>query len=311
MAERAPTRSPPRSLRAPAGRVEAIARFRQLDRYRVEREWRRYEGTAQRELIRELRRHFLARHPPVGPGPALEIGPGPGRFSADVGDREHPRVLADLALEALRQARRRLAEAPAPPAGTTHLVRADARDLPFRSESFSLVVLMGNVLGFAGPDAERCLAGAIDRLRPGGELLLELVAGGGERSRYLHRLPVGAVRRLLAAPPSAVLPRIAREGFAPGAPGRAEAKPFRRVPWPGWGTRLERAGLESTEVLAVAPATGSEPELVEAVRADDRAWRHLLEIEEAVGRSPARHPSAAALLVAVRRPGRTPGRSLP
>jgi hypothetical protein len=39
------------------------------------------------------------------------------------------------------------------------------------------------------------------------------------------------------------------------------------------------------------------------VRPDPAAWRRLLEVEEAVGRSVARHPGASALLVAAERVG--------
>jgi len=74
---------------------------------------------------------------------------------------------------------------------------------------------------------------------------------------------------------------------------------------------LESEGLEIEETLAVAPALGADPERVAAVRPDPAAWRRLLELEELLGRAPARWENAAALLVAARRPplGAGPGRT--
>jgi hypothetical protein len=56
------------------------------------------------------------------------------------------------------------------------------------------------------------------------------------------------------------------------------------------------------EAMAVAPALGFDPERIAAVRPVPRAWTHLLEVEEALGRIPERWEGAAAMMVALRRP---------
>ena len=97
--------STPRPRRAPAGREppdgRALDRFREADAYRARREWLRYEGTGQRDLYRELRERFLARHA-ADTGWTLDVGSGPGRFLPSVGGTRTRKVAIDLSLEMLR-----------------------------------------------------------------------------------------------------------------------------------------------------------------------------------------------------------------
>ncbi len=289
-------------------RHRARDRFLHLDAYRVEREWRRYEGTPQRELFRELRARFLERHRSPG-GWALDIGPGPGRFTPLVGAAGTRRVLLDLSPEMLREASRRL-RAASPAEERPDLVRGDAAHPPFKTERFDEVVVLGNTIGFAESEAGRVLDEAARLLRTGGTLVAETVADTGERSRYLARLPPGAVRRLLAAPINAVRPRVEREGFRPEPPS-PKASAFRRVGEGEARERLGRGNVEITELMAVAPALGNDPERLAAARLEPIAWRHLLELEEVLGRTAPRRARAAALLVGGRKTegvptGRTP-----
>jgi hypothetical protein len=285
----------------------ARERFLDLDRYRVEREWQRYQGTPQRDLFRQLRERFLRRHG-VGSGWAVEIGPGPGRFSPLIGGPGTRRLLLDLSLEMLRKARETWPRGPDLPV-FPGFVRGDGTHPPLRVGAFRQVVALGNPLGFSGEAAEQFLGATLALLAPGGTLLLETVAGGGERSRYLARLPPKAVQRLLAAPVLAVRPRVEREGFQPlGDPDDAR-KEFRRFGLAELLPELQRRGLEVVEAMAVAPMVGSEPERIAAVRSEPASWAHLLELEELIGRGPARHRRAAALLVAARRPDVGPDHS--
>lgn len=272
-------------------------RFRRLDPYRVAREWQRYEGTAQRDLFRELRRRFLRRHAEAA-GPIADVGSGPGRFSDDIGPSDAPRVLVDLSDEALREARGR-DRAVRRSRGPWHYVRGDARAPPLRPGRFGTVVLFGNVLGFAGPDGERVLDHCLSLAAPDGVVLIESVAGPGERSRYLGRLPPGAVRRAMRAPPSWLGRRIGVEGFAREPPRkRSESESFLR-----WGPEelreaLLRRSFAVREILAVAPLLGADPLRAEAVRQDPESWDRLLALEEQLGAAPPRVRAAAAFLVA-------------
>jgi SAM-dependent methyltransferase len=284
--------------RAPRGRTGRPSpqreRFEHLDPYRVDREWQRYEGTAQRDLFRELRNRFLARHAAVGRW-VVDVGSGPGRFLPHLGSEGAGRVALDLSFEMLRRVARKGRRPP-------HLVRGDGLAPPFVRGGFAEVAVLGNAIGFAGEGAETFLDSVGDLVRPNGILLLEVVAGPGERSRYLSRLPRTSLARLLRAPVRAVVARADREGFAPESVRRKENGAFRRFAPQALGERYRSAGWEVRETLAIAPALGAVPEALEAVRLDAKAWAHLTELEEAVGRRPERWPRAAAVLLALAPP---------
>lgn len=281
-----------------SGPSEAHARFLRLDLARAEREWQRYEGTPQRDLFRELRERFLARHARAV-GWALDAASGPGRFSRLLGTAASRRVAFDLSPSMLRVGRERApAGAPENPAEP---VRGDALRPPFAPSAFGEIALLGNALGFEGADGPALLDAVEALLAPEARLLVEIAPGPGERSGYLARLPPGAVRRLLAAPAAAVVPRVEREGFRREAERHEEGE-FRR-----WGVselraRWDRAGWTVREVVAVAPALGPDAGRIAAVAAEPKAWSRLLELEELLGRKAARWPDAAAVLMAVERP---------
>jgi Methyltransferase domain len=272
----------------------ASERFRSLDAYRVRREWERYEGTAQRDLFRTLRARFLARHPGPG-GWALDLGSGPLRFTAALGLKDARRVALDLSAAMLRFRGPSIVP-------STDRVRGDAARPPFAKRSATTVAVIGNTLGFAGDSADAVLDQAIGLTAPGGVLLLEIAPGPGERSRYLARLPTSSVARLLRSPVGAVLPRLTREGFEIERVRRAEPGEFRRFAVPEIVRRLAQERWRIREVLVVAPSLGPDATALEAVARDAKAWSHLLELEEEVGRNPARWPAAAAILAAAEAP---------
>jgi SAM-dependent methyltransferase len=287
-----------RDPRRPSGRTPGPAsareRFRGLDAYRVGREWQRYEGTAQRDLFRELRVRFLGRHAAPG-GWVVDVGSGPGRFLPFLGSSTSRRLALDLSLEALREVRRRGGD-------SADLVRGDGLFPPLVRGKFEEVSALGNAVGFAGENAAGLLSQLDALIAPGGTLVIEVVAGPGERSRYLSRLPVGALVRLLRSPVLAVVVRAEREGFAP-EPRRHRGSTFQRMDPFRLEERYRTMGWDVREVLAVAPGLGAAPDAAAAVRRDPKAWSHLLALEEALGREPERWRRAAALLLAVSRPG--------
>jgi SAM-dependent methyltransferase len=298
----APDPSSPRSARE---------RFLETDRYRADREWQRYEGTAQRDLYRQLRERFLSRHArPVAW--VLDVGSGPGRFTAAMGpDPATRRVALDIAREMLRQLPTRWR-----PRGAgeqlPHRVRADGARPPFRERAFGTVGALGNILGFAAEGSDPFFDALLTLLAPGGTLLLEVAPGPGERSRYLHRLPPGTVTRLFRSPSRAVALRVGREGYAAEPRRRKIPGEFRRIDPVELSGQLEGLGFQVEEVMAVAPALGPEAGRIEAIRNDAKAWDHLLEVEEAIGRAPERWPNAAAVLLAATapaEPGAPPERS--
>lgn len=307
-ARRLPTTRPARPARVALGRSRrsgppppARERFLGTDRYRADREWQRYEGTAQRDLFLELRQRFLSRHRPAARR-VLDVGSGPGRFTARLGAGPGVRRVAlDIGWEMLVQLRGHW-PASASPVLLPDLVRGDAVRPPFASESFDLVAGLGNLLGFAGQESDRLFEGLLRLLAPGGTLLLEVAPGPGERSRYLHRLPTTGLARLLRSPPRWVAARVEREGFTEEPRRRKDPGEFRRVVPEELRDRLVQRGYRVEEILAVAPALGPDPARAGAVERDPKAWTHLLELEEALGRVPDRWSPAAAVLVAATAP---------
>jgi hypothetical protein len=274
----------------------AHERFLAADDYRVAREWARYEGTAQRDLFRELRRRFLTRHASRVAW-ALDAGSGPLRFTSAVGGEGSRRVALDLSVAMLRYAPP--GPRPGPDLGIDR-VRGDVGRPPFAPRSFGVLALLGNTLGFAGADSRHMLDVALDLVAPGGTVLAEIAPGTGEHSRYLTRLPRTAVGRLLRSPTSIVLGRVGREGFALDPPRRDEPGDFERYDPSRLSRALSAQGCVVEETIAIAPALGSYPEYVETVRRDPKAWERLLTLEEALGRDPKRWPNAAAVLLAVK-----------
>jgi hypothetical protein len=266
----------------------------------VEREWLRYEGTPQRDLFRELRLRFLARHAATPGGWTLDVGSGPLRFTSSIGGAGPRHVALDLSEEMLRW------ESPGRGVGARapiDRVRGDGVRPPFPPHSFCTVALLGNALGFAGRRSPDLLASSLGLIAPAGTLLIEIAPGPGEHSRYLTRLPQGAVGRLLRSPVPLVERRVQAEGFREDPVRRAEPGEFARWDPRELATEIGRRGFEVRETLAVAPALGSHPERVASVHPDAKAWSHLLELEERLGRDPDRWPGAAAVLLAASRRG--------
>jgi len=223
----------------------------------------------------------------------VDLGSGPGRFTAELGRPGDPHVAVDLSREALG----RIPDDPA-----IDRIRADARRPPLASGTFALVALLGNALGFAGEEGGGLLEAAEALVRPGGLLLVEIAPGPGERSRYLARLPPRVVARLLRAPVGAAVPRVEREGFDPEPARKRSPGTFARWEAPALLDRWSGAGWVPAETIAVAPGLGPDAARLEAVRADPKAWGHLLELEERLGRPAPRWKRAAAVLLAVERP---------
>lgn len=292
-----PRRRPAVQRSPPPTDGRGVARFRDLDRYRVEREWARYEGNPLRDLFRELRARFVRRHL-VGSGWVLDVGAGPGRFTPLLGAGGARPIVLDLSLEMVRRARRSLKHVPGAPGA---FVRADAAHPPFRSGSVASVAALGNVVGYMPSFGWPSMEPLAPLVAPSGLVLLEIVPGFGERSVYLTRLPPGAVARALRSPTSWVVQRVEKEGFARVLPEGRRDHGFRRLavdplladPPKGW---------QLLEAMAVAPALGFDMDRLGAIQRDPASWKKLLRLEEELGRAPDRWPHAAALLLALSAP---------
>jgi len=278
----------------------AVERFRAADAYRARREWQRYEGTGQRDLFRELRERFLARHA-VETGWVLDVGSGPGRFLPWVGGPRTRKVALDVSREMLGLIPRAWQTA-SHDRPTPDRILGNAVTPPLARGAWAEVAVLGNTIGFSGRFAAPLLEELQQLVAPGGALLMELAPSAGERSQYLARLPSSALTRLLRAPLAVVLGRLDREPFRPEPPRHETPRAFRRFAVGEIERRLRARGWELRERMAVAPALGPDAERISAVREDPKAWARLLDLEEEVGHRSERWPGAASVLVAARRP---------
>jgi len=106
--------------------------------------------------------------------PVLDVGCGGGRHSILLQERGLAVTGVDLAPELLDLARRRW-DARHPGREGPTWMNGDMRDLPCAGP-FALAILLDETLGVFDDDADhlRTLSGVVDRLRPGGRVVLEL-----------------------------------------------------------------------------------------------------------------------------------------
>lgn len=116
---------------------------------------------------------LIERQVPLQGRRVLDLACGPGRHAAQFARRGASVVGFDLSMPLLSRARHRQG----PP---LDLVRGDMRRLPFRPESFDLVVNLFTSFGYFADDAQHALVlhGAAQVLRPGGVFVLDYLNAG-------------------------------------------------------------------------------------------------------------------------------------
>ena len=252
----------------------------------VDRERRRYSGSAWRRLVGELRSRFLTQRLPTGPGWVLELGPGPGRFTPEILGSGARVVAVDLSLPMLRGLGRRL---PAQRGGgRLRRVRAAGEHLPFGEGAFRAAVAYGNLLGFAGYDGGRLLGELARVVRPGGVLLLDVASPAAATSEFLSlAAEQRLLRRVLRDPDFFFLTNVASPVdriHLPYAPKRLQYWEFDFYTPRGAEEALNRSGFRTADRMAVGAIAAYRERIAAIARRDPRAWRNLIATEEKVGR---------------------------
>ncbi|MDE1819696.1 MAG: class I SAM-dependent methyltransferase [Euryarchaeota archaeon] len=270
-------------------------RFLSAGRYEVEREWRRLEGTPQRDLLRTLRERFLRRSFPT-PLPegrwAVEVGPGPGRFTPVLAETSAQLLLVDLSREMLRAAavRRERGLGSRGRRATLALVLGDATAWPVRPGTIERLTAIGNVVGFSGDRAEGILRELSASLAPGGEIVVESVCPTTTLPKFAARWRRDTRAPVLAGDPELRLRPLLGQGWerhhVPGGPHPSSAE-FHFFHPREIREALARLGIEVREQEVLAPLSGDNPELVGRIaRGGPRGLDELVRWEEAAGHRP-------------------------
>lgn len=176
-------------------RLEPVRRYyRERGESELHRLDNPYEGVVERELHRRAFEELV----PAG-ARVLDLGGGPGHWTAWLLERGHRVVLADLSNEMLEIARRELAGVGLAPDA---IVECDARDLSgFANEEFDAVLALGPFYHLVeASDREAARAEVHRVLRPGGLVLATVMTRyAWLLSTLLNDVPNAAgLERLLA-----------------------------------------------------------------------------------------------------------------
>ncbi len=220
------------------------------DDYAAFYDWENARTMARRDIP------FWRRVAAAADGPVLELGCGTGRVTVPLARAGIALVGIDLSSPMLQRARTRLRRARL--AARARLVRGDIRHLPFEPATFALVAAPYGILQSLVRDRDLAatLRAVSDALRPGGRLVMELVADlpawreyreetklrGWRPGRQAHVTLVESVRqdrrRGLTIFDQEFTERRGRD-----VARRRFALAFRTLSVPQMARRLERAGL--------------------------------------------------------------------
>jgi ubiquinone/menaquinone biosynthesis C-methylase UbiE len=268
---------------------------------RVQLEWKRYAGEPRRVLNRVLRERFLRLHLRGSRGNALELGPGPGRFSPILRSAIRGRVIAvDLSREMLRAARRRARGTSASRA--THWVQGAGEHLPLSTRSIDVAVAFGNIVSFAADDGPVLLKELGRVVKPNGLLIADFASPAAATQEFFY---VAAHRRLLPRilrrPHYFFIDRVLTTGFQPYDPDRFAQWAFRFYTVGEAKKAIVRAGFRLLDVMSVAPIAATHNRIAAIARREGRMWEALLRIEEQVGRRPGVLEAGEGFVVAAAR----------
>lgn len=199
---------------------------------------------------------FWTRVAAAAGGPVLELGCGTGRVALPVARAGTSLVGVDISARMLQRARARVRRARQ--GARVRLVRGDIRRLPFRDEGFALVMAPYGILQslVAEADLRAALAAVAALLRPGGRLVMELVADlpawqeytnetrlhGWRPGRRSHVTLVESVRQDRARGRTLFAQEFV-EQRGKVRTSRRFTLAFRTLSVPQMARRLERAGL--------------------------------------------------------------------
>jgi ubiquinone/menaquinone biosynthesis C-methylase UbiE len=250
------------------------------------------------DLRRELIERFLARQLHGRPRSCLEIGPGAGRFSGLLLRSCQNLVLLDLSRPMLQASRRHLQKQGARRT-SIGWVQGSLEDLPFLPGSFDRVVALG-VLPFVAKDFSRVLKRVGTLIRPQGRLIFEIQTPSQATMTLFPNAPRSA-KTILREPSRYHAWSVIRRGYQPHDPSHLARFEYVWLRPQQLKRELQRARLQVVDQMAIGPNFGNQPELLQHLRQDRRAYSTAIRIEEETGRWPELFGAGAGLLVSARR----------
>ncbi|WP_420111898.1 class I SAM-dependent methyltransferase [Pseudactinotalea sp.] len=221
----------------------------------------------------EVHRRFLARFVSAGDR-VLEIGAGPGRFTAELaslGARVHVTDFSPVQLDL----NRKHLEGTGAESAVTGRDILDVRDVSrFDDASFDVVLAYGGPLSYAFEDAEAAFAGLLRIIRPAGYVVASVMSMLGT---WRHSLP--GIAAVVDRFGDELNDRVIRTGDLRHLPGvdhtcrMFRANQLREL--------VETAGGRVEAMSASNWASLGDPATVAALEAEPSRWAHFIENEVA------------------------------
>lgn len=235
-------------------------------------EWNRLREDAAGRVSYEIHRRFLDEY--LTPGArVLEVGAGPGTFTAHMAVSGARLTVTDLSPVQLAEARRRIADAGLG-AAVAEFGVADVRDLSrWADGTFDLAVAYGGPLSYVFEDAPAALRELLRVTRAGGTVLASVMSTLGS---YRHF--ISAVADLIGEYGDDANDAVMRTGdLRPVQPAGHVCTMYRAEQIPGL---VAQAGGSLAGISASNWASLGDPQALAQLEADPAHWARFLDNEE-------------------------------
>jgi ubiquinone/menaquinone biosynthesis C-methylase UbiE len=256
-------------------------------------EWDRLVQSPSARVALELHRRFLARFIQRG-SRVLEIGAGPGRFTAELAALGASVVVSDISAVQLELNREKVLAAGCEQHVEDRLV-LDVRDLSsFTDGAFDGVLAYGGPISYAFDQAPAALAECVRVTKPGGVVLGSVMSTIGSFRWFL----AGVSEEIKTFGIEAMDTLLHTGDTRPTQPGGHNCRMFR------WRELAEMIAAQPCRLLAASASNAislADPEVLGRLAADPGVWPRFLDWEEELAQEPGMLDGGTHILFAVER----------